>query len=219
MDHHTQTWPRLENRVHRIACHFCDTHHLVDLIEEGQAAHCMQCGQVLYRNRKSSLAKAGAFGITAFCLLILALWFPFISMDALGNKSSISVPGAIASLWEAGGTFIAVSMAVFVIILPLMMIVCLLYLCLPLMHGKTLPFAPQVMCWFQMFQPWVMVEVFFLGAMISLLKLVHLADINLGVGFWSVAGLMFCLAGAVGGIDKVELWDRIELAKTRGNSA
>ena len=58
--------------------------------------------------------------------------------------------------------------------------------------------------------------VFFLGAMISLLKLVKLAEVDLGIGFWAVAGLMFCLAGAVGGIVKVELWDRIELAKSRG---
>ncbi|MCF7731936.1 MAG: paraquat-inducible protein A [Akkermansiaceae bacterium] len=219
MSHHTHTWPRLETRVHRIACHFCDSHHLVDLIEEGQAAHCRQCGQVLYRNRKSSLAKAGAFGITAFCLLLTALLFPFISMDVFGNKSSISVPGAITSLWTSGGTFIAVSMAVFVVILPFTMISCLLYLCIPLLIGRTLPFASPIMCGFQMLQPWVMVEVFFLGAMISLLKLVKLAEIDLGIGFWSIAGLMFCLAGAVGGIDKVELWDRIELAKSRRRPA
>jgi paraquat-inducible protein A len=218
MSHHSHTWPRLDTRVHRIACHFCDTPHLVDLIEEGDAAHCRQCGQILYRNRKSSLAKAGAFGITAFCLMFLIELFPFISMDALGNKSSISVPGAVASLWESGGPLIAISMATFVLILPFIMIACLLYLSIPLLFGKALPFSSQVMCWFQMFQPWVMVEVFFLGAIISLLKLVKLADVDLGIGFWAVAGLMICMAGAVGGIDKVELWDRIELAKARRKS-
>ena len=57
-----------------------------------------------------------------------------------------------------------------------------------------------------------MVEVFFLGVIVSLLKLVKLADVELGIGFWSVAGLMVCVAGAVGGIDRTELWDRIEIA-------
>ena len=212
-EHHSHTWPRLEDRVHRISCHFCDTQHLVDLIGEGDAALCKCCGQVLYRNRKSSLVKAVSFGFTALFLLLIALLFPFISMDALGNKSSVTVPGAVASLWETGGAIIAVAIAVFVILLPLLLISSLLYLCVPLLAGKVLPFAREVMKGFQMLQPWVMVEVFFLGALISLLKLVKLADIDLGFGFWSVAGLMICMAGAVGGIDRIELWDRIELAR------
>jgi len=64
-------------------------------------------------------------------------------------------------------------------------------------------------------QSWVMVEVFFLGTLVSLLKLVKLADITLGLGFWSMVGLMLSLAAAVGGIDKLELWDRIEVAYRR----
>ncbi len=206
-------------RTHRIACHFCDTTHLVDLIEEGRAAHCRLCGQVLYRNRPSSLAKAVAFGFTALCLLVMSLLFPFISMNAVGNKSSVSVPGAIASLWETGGQPIAVAMAVFVLVLPFSLIVSLLYLSVPLLLGKAPPFSIRVMRMFLTFQPWVMVEVFFLGAIISLLKLVKLADVDLGIGFWAVMALMLCMAGAVGGIDRVELWDRIELALEKRRKA
>lgn len=213
--HHSRAWARTATRVHRIACHYCDTAHLVDIIDEGQAAHCRLCGQVIYRNRPASLAKAAAFGFTALCLLVMALMFPFLSMDALGNVSVVSVPGAVASLWKSGGEAIAVAITVFVIVLPLLLICSLLYLSVPLLFGKALPFAVPVMRWFLAFRPWVMVEVFFLGAIISLLKLVKLADVGFGVGFWSVMGLMFCMAGAVSGIDRVELWDRIELALER----
>ena len=54
-------------------------------------------------------------------------------------------------------------------------------------------------------QSWGMVEVFFLGAIVSLLKLIKLADVQLGFGFWASAGLMICLTGVVGGIDRTEL--------------
>lgn len=187
----------------------------MDLIGEGEKATCGECGQVLYRNRKSSLSRAVSYGFTALCLMMMAMIFPFISMDVFGNKGTVSVPGAVASLWAAGGGAISLCIAVFVIGLPFLLVCSLLYLCVPLMTGRALPYATKVMCWFQALQPWVMVEVFFLGAMISLLKLVKLAQVDLGVGFWAVAGLMFCLAGAVGGIDKVELWDRLELALKR----
>ena len=215
MSHHAHTWPRLPGVKHRVACHFCDTLHEVLLVEEGLAAHCQQCQAVLYRNRPNSIRRAIAFGITALCLITLVLIFPFITMDAQGNITSVSVPGAVRMLWSSGGPIIAITVAIFVIVLPVALIFGLLYLCIPLTMGKCLPGSAGIMRWFLSIQPWVMVEVFFLGTIISLLKLVKLADIELEIGFWSVAGLMICIAGAVGGIDKIELWDRIELAKSR----
>ena len=216
MSHHKHTWPRLPGVEHRVACHFCDTLHDVPLVEEGLAAHCKQCQTVLYRNRPNSIHRALAFGITALCLIVVMLIFPFITMDAQGNITSVSVPGAVAMLWSSGGPIIAITVAIFVILLPIALIFSLPYLCVPLSAGKCLPGSAGIMRWFLSIQPWVMVEVFFLGTIVSLLKLVKLADIELGIGFWSVAGLMLCIAGAVGGIDKIELWDRIELAKSRG---
>jgi paraquat-inducible protein A len=209
---HYFTWPRLPDVDHRMTCHFCDTLHDITLIEEGRSAHCRECGCVLYRNRPSSLQRAVAFGVTALSLFMLMSLFPFITMNAQGNLSSVSVPGAVVSLWEEGGQLIAICVALFVIVLPLTLIVCLLYLCVPLLFGKILPGSRPIMRTCQGIQAWVMVEVFFLGAIVSLLKLVKLADVELGIGFWSVAGLMVCVAGAVGGIDRTELWDRIEIA-------
>ena len=45
--HHHYTWPKLPDVRHRVACEYCDTLHEVDLIEEGKAAHCRECGAVL----------------------------------------------------------------------------------------------------------------------------------------------------------------------------
>jgi len=209
---HHYTWPRLPNVKHRVACHFCDTLHEVHLIEEGRSAHCLECRSVLYRNRPSSLQRAVAYGITALSLFTLVLHFPFISMNSQGNLSSVSVPGAVVVLWQEGGQLIAASLALFVMILPLSLLICLLYLCIPLLFGRILPGSRSIMCTFQGLQAWIMVEVFFLGAIVSLLKLVKLADVQLGIAFWASAGLMICIAGAVSSIDRTELWDRIELA-------
>jgi paraquat-inducible protein A len=204
-----------------VACHFCDTLHEADLVEEGSAAHCRQCGAVLYRNQHSSLARAVAFGITALMFFVLMMIFPFISLDAQGNKVVVSVPEAVLRLWQQGGIFVSVSVALFVITLPFLQILILTLLCSPLLFGRAFPgsrpllrFCP-LLRFFQSLQAWGMVEVFFLGAVVSLLKLIKLAEIELGIGFWSAAGLMICLAGAIGGIDRTELWDRVETAEAR----
>lgn len=212
--HHHFTWPRLPDVRHRVACYYCDTLHEADLIEEGRAAHCRQCGVVLYRNRKSSLPRAVSFGITALAFFTLMMIYPFISLDAGGNSVVVSVPGAVTRLWAEGGHFISLSVALFVIILPLLQLLALTLLCTPLLFGRAFPKSRPLLRAFQSLQSWGMVEVFFLGAIVSLLKLIKIADIELGIGFWSVAGLMLCLAGAVAGIDRNELWDRIETADT-----
>lgn len=214
---HQETWPRLPDAKHRVICHYCDTLHDVPLLKEGLAAHCSQCQALMYRNQANSLQRSVAFGVTALSLYILTLIFPFISMDAGGNISSMTVPSAIIMLWKTGGSLISLCVALFVLILPLILITTLLYICLPLIFGKALPGSISLTRGIFAMQPWVMVEVFFLGAIVSLLKLIKLADVDLGIGFWAVSGLMLSLAGAISGIDRLELWDRIEVARRTPN--
>ncbi len=59
-----------------------------------------------------------------------------------------------------------------------------------------------------------MVEVFLLGVLVSLLKLAKVADVHFGVGFWAFGAVMVFMAAAVAGIDREELWDRLEVARS-----
>jgi len=212
---HRQTWPRLRDRHHEVACHFCDSLHDVELIEEGQTAYCNTCGSTLYTNRPQSLERAFAFGLTGVLFLLGMLFLPFITMEAQGNNLTTSAGETVIRLWLTGGPIISFAVAIFIFILPFLQLASLIYLCLPLLSGRAFPGMVPVTKLMQGLQSWVMVEVFFLGTLVSLLKLVKLADITLGLGFWSMVGLMLSLAAAVGGIDKLELWDRIEVAYRR----
>ncbi|MDB4354180.1 paraquat-inducible protein A [Akkermansiaceae bacterium] len=198
-----------------MACHFCDTLHEVELIEEGQSASCQNCGSLLYRNRPQSLERAIAFGISGIIFFFGMLFLPFITLEAQGNAVTVSAGETVLRLWLGGGQAIAIAVLVFIFILPATALCSVLYLCIPLSNGFTLPAMAFVGRLFQAIQPWVMVEVFFLGTMVSLLKLMKLADVEMGLGFWSMIALMLSLAAAVGGIDKIELWDRIEVAFAR----
>lgn len=127
----------------------------------------------------------------------------------------MSVPQAIHELWTTGGEMIAIAVTIFVLLLPISQLLLLLYICFPLLAGKTLPYAFRATKTLQVIQPWVMLEVFFLGTIVSLLKLVSLAHIQLLTGFWALIALMICLAGSLSGIDRLELWDRLELARSK----
>lgn len=208
-------WPRIEEGERRVACHFCDCLHDYAPLLETESAQCQNCGESLYRNRPRSLQRVTSFALSALWLMFIVLLFPFLSIETAGLGASMTVWTCLLNLWEESAPFLAVGTALLVVILPLLMIGLLLYITIPLMFGRAgwaaKPCFRVVLC----LERWVMVEVFFLGAIVSLVKIVAIATVKIGVGFWALGGVMFFLAAAMACLDKSEFWDRIESALNR----
>ncbi len=205
-------WPRPPGGPRYSACHFCDTLHESFPVAEGAAASCARCGAILYQNRPASLARASAFSLAALLLMVLVHVFPFLTMDAAGLRKNLTLIGASGSLIDEGATILGVSVILFTVVAPVLLAGGMLYVCFPLMFGSAAPLASQVAKWMYRSEPWNMVEVFLLGVLVSLLKLAKVAEVHFGMGFWAFAGVMLCMAAAVAGIDREELWDRLEVA-------
>ena len=59
-------------------------------------------------------------------------------------------------------------------------------------------------------QPWSMMEVFLIGIIVALVKLLGMAQIVPGVALWSFALLIVTLAAAAANMDSRVVWDRVE---------
>ena len=112
-----------------------------------------------------------------------------------------------------GSPVLGVALALFTIITPFSMAGGLIYVCGPLMFGRVAPGAFYVAKLLNRAEPWNMIEVFLVGVLVSLLKLEKLAEVHFGAGFWAFGAVMICMAAAISGIDRNELWDRLEVAK------
>ena len=207
------SWPKTPGGPHLCACHFCDTLHRYQRLEEGSAARCARCGALLYQNRPASLVRASAFSLAALLLMVLVHAFPFLTMDAAVMRRHLTLLGAATALIDENAPILGFSVILFTVITPLMLAGGMIYVCLPLMFGRATPGAFLVAKWMYRSEPWNMVEVFLLGVIVSLLKLAKVAEVHFDTGFWAFAGVMLCLAGAVAGIDREELWDRLEVAR------
>jgi paraquat-inducible protein A len=207
------TWPKPPGTSRQAACHFCDTLHKFSPLDEGMAARCARCGGLLYQNRPASLARASAFSLAALLMMVLVHAFPFLTMDAAGMRRNLTLTGAAGALADEGAPILGASVILFTVVTPLMLAGSMIYVCLPLMLGRAAPGAREATRWMYLSEPWNMVEVFLLGVLVSLLKLANVADVSFGVGFWAFAGVMLCTAAAVAGIDREELWDRLEVAQ------
>lgn len=209
--HHGLAWPRLDPDD-QVACHFCDALQAAPRLNEGDAALCGNCGEVLFQNRPRSLSRATGFSIAALIFMCLAHSFPFLTMEAAGNRTELSLLESARVLIDDGNTLLSFLSVFFTIIAPLILTGGLLYVAAPLSYGKTLPGSVTLTRLIQHSEPWSMLEVFLLGFIVSLLKLGHVADLHFGIGLWALVALVLCIAGAMGGIDRRELWDRLELA-------
>jgi paraquat-inducible protein A len=207
------SWPQPAGGPHRVACHFCDTLHEAPGVPEGTAARCRCCGVVLYQNRPASLVRTTAFSLTSLVLIAIVHSFPFLTMKTNGLQTELTLIRAARELIRQGSGTIGWGVALFTTVAPVMMAMGMLYVCGPLLVGRAAPGARQVARWVGHTEPWNMIEVFLLGVLVSLMKLGEMADLVFGLGFWAFAALMVCMAAAVAGIDRNELWDRLEVAK------
>lgn len=207
-------WPKPRGGPQLSVCHFCDTLHEALALPEGTAARCKCCGAVLYQNRPASLARATAFSLTGLILMGIVNIFPFLVMDAASVRTTLNLGSAARALFDQGNPVLGVLLALFMIITPITLASGLIYVCGPLLFGRVAPGAFYVAKWLNKMEPWNMIEVFLLGVLVSLLKLAKVADVHFGIGFWAFAALMVCMAAAVAGIDRDELWDRLEVAKS-----
>jgi len=211
--HALRTWPRPHQEGEQAACLFCDTLHEAVDVDEGEAADCRRCGHMIYENRPASLVRALCFSLTALLMMAMAQSLPFLTLEAAGIKRELTLFNAATALMKNDAPVLGCSVILFTIVVPLFLIIGMIYTTIPLRWGRCAPGAERIIKWLYRSEPWNMVEVFLLGVLVSLLKLVQVADVAINAGFWSFAAVMICMAGALAGIDRRELWDRIELAK------
>ena len=206
------SWPRISDEPIRVSCHFCDALQEAPRLLEGDAAHCCRCGEMLYQNRPRSLARATGFSSAALIFMLLAHLFPSITVDSGSIRRELTLLEAADALFREANPLMGVVAVLFTVVAPLTLMGGLLYVAAPLRFGVALPGALTVTKIFQLSEPWSMLEVFLVGILVSLLKLGAVGEVHLGAGLWALVGLVFCTAFAMAGIDRLELWDRLEIA-------
>ncbi|SLN37795.1 Paraquat-inducible protein A [Pseudoruegeria aquimaris] len=190
-----------------IACPTCDLLHEVAPVEPGYKARCRRCHTVLIAPRRQSMDVAIALAVTTTVLMIGAVSFPFLSMSQSGLQKSTSILGMVAifdhGLMIVAGAFVAMM----VIALPLVRALALIYTLLPLRLGrKPAPGAKRVFLFAQWLLPWAMTEIFIVGTMVALVKLMGLASVSFGPAFWLYCILVVVVAFKDASVCKWSTW-------------
>jgi paraquat-inducible protein A len=132
--------------------------------------------------------------ITATVVFLIGLGSDVLSLDMRGVARAMTLPGAISAMWEEGHESVAVLTAITALVAPALFLGLRLYVLVPLAAGRVpRGFAACVRLLHQAGR-WSMVEVFTIGALLSLVRLSSLADAAPGPGLLAFGAAMVLFA-------------------------
>lgn len=198
-----------------IACHECDL--LIVLpsaVDSRETLCCPRCKHKIIKGHKAATSYVIALAFSALIMLIIANSLSFISLNAKGQSADVSLLAAAWQVYELGYFLLAVSFYCFAVLLPAFYLILLLLLLIPLKLGSrpaTIPYWRIVIAkWISHLLPWSMSEVFLIAVLVSLIKLVAMADIILGLSFWAYVVFVVAFSYIVSIVDSIRLWCWVE---------
>ena len=140
-------------------------------LKDGEIASCHLCGHQLAACDSRGFGKVAAFAVAALIFLALGCSFPFMSFQESGVESVMSLPQTAMELYEQGSPFLSFLVAGFIILIPMLLMIIVLLLMIALAVGLRQRWLVGAGYLVFKLQQWSMVEVFFIGVLVSLVKL------------------------------------------------
>ncbi|RKR07273.1 paraquat-inducible protein A [Kushneria sinocarnis] len=190
-------------------CHECDLVSVVPPLGGSEAAHCPRCHHVLYSRRHCPTQQALAVALAALIALLLALPFPFIAFEARGVTRSIDLFDAMTVLTTQHYAMLALLLWLVLLVLPLLFLCGVILIHGALLTDRRLPAPGLMMRSLRHVHRWMMADVFLLGVLVSMVKILSMAEIHFGISFWAFCAFVVLMIGTVRRIDMDWLWERM----------
>ena len=180
-----------------IACNQCDAVHRRLALGHSEVARCSRCGGELERDMRAYVSRVLPLTIASIFMYFIANVFPVAEIEFHGVANSTTLMGAVLSLNAEGMFLLAFLVFATTILFPLLQLVALLYLMISI-NGTARPYGLSLLVrMIQTFQPWVMVEVLLLGAIVAFVKLTGMATVSADPALWALGGLALLFASVL----------------------
>lgn len=193
-----------------MACPRCDHLHDLSELKDGDKARCSHCGELLTVYREDGLHRVLAGAIAAFIFMVIALRYPFLSFHSKGIESVMTIPSALMRLVDEGMPGLAVIVSTVILVIPALILWMASSLSFALLLGRSPGWMKPVARWIFHLKAWSMAEVFLIGVIVSLVKIMHMATVVIGLSFWAYVGFIVCFTVSLANLDAFQVWRRIE---------
>ncbi|MCB1864117.1 MAG: paraquat-inducible protein A [Chromatiales bacterium] len=191
------------------ACPGCDL--IVGRVETAKAhtARCPRCASVVYRFRPRAAERAVALSFAGLMLWWPAVLLPIMRLDALGRAREVSMTESVAALLAHGDWDVALWVALFGLIAPLVQLGVHLLVNVAVLRRRTGRKSARALRVLHGIEEWGMLEIYLLGVMVSMIKLRDLAAVHVGGGLIALGALFVVLIALQRVEDRDSAWNGI----------
>ncbi|NMY91667.1 paraquat-inducible protein A [Pseudomonas oryzihabitans] len=191
-----------------VICEHCDSVHRLGPLVLGERAHCLRCGALLYRASRLDIQGLLALAIAAAVLFVIANVSPILQLKLSGLHSESTLLGSVMAMRGGFSEVMGLVVAMTLFVVPLLQIVLLLWVLSFAQAGHRAPGFAKAMVTLHYLRPWSMIEVFVLGTLVAMIKLIGLVHVVIGAGLFGMVGLMVVLL-IIAKRDLHPLWDAV----------
>lgn len=173
-----------------VACHECDLLMRKPVLQDGESAECPRCGYELFSHRHRVVRRSMALVLTALLLYVPANFLPIMQLNLLGQTSQDTVWSGVVGLYESGMQGIAVVVFLCSMAVPLLKLLCQLLVLLSIRMDFARSYGLLLYRIYHHMREWGMLEVYLMGILVAMVKLMGLADLSLGLGLFCFIALL-----------------------------
>jgi len=173
-----------------VACHECDLLMRKPVLAHGEKALCPRCGYELYAHRYNVVQRSLALVIAALMLFIPANFLPIMQLNLLGQSSQDTVWSGVVALFDTGMQSVSVVVFLCSMGIPLLKLLCQLAVLLSIRFDIGRSYGLLLYRIYHHIREWGMLEVYFMGVLVAIVKLADMAAITVGLGLACFIGLL-----------------------------
>lgn len=191
------------------ACEECD--HLIEtaVAEAGDGIHCPRCHHHISIVHDAPVIAPLAYASAAMIMLFATLMYSFMSFSSAGHTVSMDFAETVRSLIAYGYNELALLLFVTLVIFPVGFLAITIYLHAAILLQVTPRFARSCLLMMRQSKHWLMVDVFLIGILVSLVKVMGMADVGFGLSFWAFCLFTIFLVKTTIVTDLPWLWQRL----------
>lgn len=194
----------------RTVCHQCDLLVDIGIIPAGSKASCPRCGLIITRVHINALDRALIFAVSAFVCLLFSNLFGFVHLAVQGQQRQITLFGTVQELFALQEWALAAFILIIIIGLPTLFVSMLSVLVISIKCRRVTHRSIVLLRAISYLRFWNMAEIFFLGILVSMVKIATLAELKVEASFWSYAAFNVFLIAALLHVDKYQFAQAIK---------
>ncbi len=185
-------------------------------IKPGSVLICPRCLTPILTPVHNSLEKTLALSLTGLFLFIPAIFMPLLTFDVIGLESSGSIFDSAIALISSGFYFTGVAVLLTSIVIPLIKLSIIFIVSLQIYMKKATRITVLLFRLYRHIDEWGMLEVYMIGILVTIIKMLHMAKIHYNIGFFCFVALLMATVGSSLFLDPNYFWEKIYEQRNKG---